>query len=445
VDFRLLIQSEISDLKSPMRQRSKTLFQRANLALPGGVNSPVRAFKAVGGEPPFIKRGHGARIWDEDGDEYLDFVGSWGPLILGHAHPRVVEAIAEAARDGASFGAPTAREVELAELICEAFPSIELVRFVNSGTEATMSAVRLARAFTGRRKILKFDGCYHGHADGLLVRAGSGPLTLGSPDSPGVLSETAAHTLSVAFNDLASVQAAFDTFSDDIAAILVEPVPGNMGVIPPAEGFLAGLRVLADNYSALLLFDEVITGFRVAYGGAQERYRVQADLTCLGKIIGGGLPVGAYGGRREIMQWVAPLGPVYQAGTLSGNPLAMAAGLATLRELRETRPYDQLERLAARLEAGLAGAAQRAGLQTSTGRVASMMTLFFGRQPARAYDSAKNADTQRYAAFFHGMLERGVYLAPSQFEAAFISTAHTGRDVEMVEQAASDVMVNLAE
>jgi len=422
------------------RQRSRALYERAVALLPGGVDSPVRAFKSVGGDPLFIGRGLGARIWDEDRNEYLDYLGSWGPLILGHAHPRVVEAVTEAARDGTSFGAPTRREVELAELVCEAFPSIEMVRFVNSGTEAALTAVRLARAFTGREKIVKFDGCYHGHADGLLVKAGSGVLTLGAPDSPGVPAAAAAQTLSATFNDLDSVRAAFEAFPDEIAAILVEPVAGNMGVVPPREGFLAGLRALANQHGALLIFDEVITGFRIAFGGAQERCGVSADLTCLGKIIGGGLPVGAYGGRREIMELMAPVGPVYQAGTLSGNPLAMAAGLATLRELRATRPYAELERRAARLEAGLLRAAELAAQPTRAARVGSMMTLFFTSEPVRDYDSARTADTARYAAYFRGMLERGIYFAPSQFEAAFLSTAHTDEDVDLTTRAAADVL-----
>lgn len=426
------------------RERSRELFQRAQDLLPGGVDSPVRAFKSVGGEPVFLVRGRGARVWDEDGNEYVDYVGSWGPLILGHAHPAVVEAVVQAARDGTSFGAPTRREVELAELVREAFPSIEMVRFVNSGTEATMTALRLARAFTGREKVIKFDGCYHGHADGLLVKAGSGVLTLGAPDSPGVPAAAAAQTISATYNDLASVRAAFERYPNEIAAIIVEPVAGNMGVVPPAEGFLAGLRALADQYGALLIFDEVITGFRVAYGGAQERYGVRADLTCLGKIIGGGLPVGAYGGRRDIMSMMAPLGPVYQAGTLSGNPLAMAAGLATLRVLRETRPYDELERRAARLARGLQEAAELAGVPVFSTRVGSMMTLFFTSNEVRDYASAKTANTAAYAAFFHGMLERGVALAPSQFEAAFVSVAHTDGDIDHTIEQAADVLKTVA-
>jgi glutamate-1-semialdehyde 2,1-aminomutase len=427
------------------RERSRELFKRASDLLPGGVDSPVRAFKSVGGDPIFIRRGQGARVWDEDDQSYLDYVGSWGPLLLGHAHPRIVEAVQQAARDGTSFGAPTRREVELAELVAEAFPSVELVRFVNSGTEAAMTAVRLARAFTGREKLIKFDGCYHGHADGLLVKAGSGVLTLGAPDSPGVPAAAAAQTLSATYNDLASVAAAFERFPGEIAAILVEPVAGNMGVVPPEPGFLAGLRELADRHGALLVFDEVITGFRVAYGGAQELYGVRADLTCLGKIIGGGLPVGAYGGRREIMQLMAPLGPVYQAGTLSGNPLAMAAGLAMLGEIRAQPPYSDLERQAVRLADGLRDAAEKAALPVQANRVGSMMTLFFAAAPVRDYATATASNTARYGAYFRGMLERGVYFAPSQYEAAFVSTAHQAADLDLTIAAAQEVLAGLAE
>jgi glutamate-1-semialdehyde 2,1-aminomutase len=425
------------------RDHSRVLFDRAVQLLPGGVDSPVRAFRSVGGDPIFIKRGQGARVWDEDDNEYVDYLGSWGPLILGHAHPRVIEALAVAAADGTSFGAPTAREVELAELVCSAFPSIELVRFVNSGTEAAMSVIRLARAFTGREKLIKFDGCYHGHADGLLVKAGSGVLTLGAPDSPGVPAAAAAQTISAIYNDLTSVESVLERFPGEVAAILVEPVAGNMGVVPPVPGFLAGLRNLADRHGALLVFDEVITGFRIAWGGAQEYYGVQADLTCLGKVIGGGLPVGAYGGRREIMEQVAPLGPVYQAGTLSGNPLAMAAGIATLRELQTHPPYAELDRRAARLAAGLAEAAERAGVPVFGARVGSMQTLFFSSSPVVDYSSAKLADTARYGAYFRGMLDRGVYLAPSQFEASFVSTVHRDADVDSTVAAATEVLAAL--
>jgi len=411
-------------------ERSEALFEEAKRLIPGGVNSPVRAFRGVGGTPRFIARGAGSRVWDVDGNSYIDYVASWGPLILGHAHPSVVEAVQGAVKEGTSFGAPTEREVELARLVVEAIPSVEMVRFVNSGTEATMSALRLARAFTGREKIVKFDGGYHGHADGLLANMGSGGLTLGVPASPGVPAATAAGTLSARYNDLASVEALFAANGDDIAAVIVEPVAGNMGVVPPRPGFLEGLRAITRRHGALLIFDEVITGFRVAYGGAQTLYGVQPDLTCLGKIVGGGLPVGAYGGRREIMERVSPTGPVYQAGTLSGNPIAMAAGIATLRALQQPGVYDDLERKAARLQQGLKEAAAEAGVPATVNRVGSMLTAFFVDVDVEDYESAKRADTARYAAFFHAMLAEGVYLAPSQFEAAFVSTAHTDEDIE---------------
>jgi glutamate-1-semialdehyde 2,1-aminomutase len=416
--------------------RSAELFARAQNLLPGGVDSPVRAFRAVGGTPRFVARGKGAAIWDVDGNRYVDYLASWGPLIAGHAHPGVVAAIQDAATRGTSYGAPIEAELELAELVKKAFPSIDLVRFVNSGTEATMSALRLARAKTGREMILKFDGGYHGHADGLLVQAGSGPLTFGQPDSPGVPAAAAAQTLSVAYNDLAAVRAAFDAHAGQIAAVIVEPVAGNMGVVPAEPGFLEHLRVLTREQGALLVFDEVITGFRVAHGGAQERYRITPDLTCLGKILGGGLPVGAYGGRRDIMEQVSPLGPVYQAGTLSGNPLAMAAGVATLQLLTEPGVYAHLETLSARLADGLAQAAQTAGVAYTANRVGSMFTGFFCAERVVDYVSAKRADTRRYARFFHAMLEHGVYLAPSQFEAGFMSLAHTESDIDATLQAA---------
>jgi glutamate-1-semialdehyde 2,1-aminomutase len=376
-------------------------------------------------------------VWDVDGNRYIDYLASWGPLIAGHAHPGVVAAIQDAATRGTSYGAPTEGEIELARLVKDAFPSIDLVRFVSSGTEATMTALRLARAFTRREKIIKFDGGYHGHADGLLVQAGSGPLTLGAPDSPGVPAAAAAQTLSVPYNDLAAVRAAFEWHPSEIAALIDEPVAGNMGVIPPDTAFLEHLRGLTRQHGALLIFDEVITGFRIARGGAQERYRVTPDLTCLGKIVGGGLPVGAYGGRREIMELIAPLGPVYQAGTLSGNPLAMAAGIATLRLLGEPRVYDHLEALAARLADGLAGAAREAGVAYTTNRVGSMLTGFFCAGPVTDYVSAKQADTRRYAAFFQTLLEHGVYFAPSQFEAGFVSLAHTEADIDATVAAAA--------
>jgi len=409
--------------------RSHEVFQRSLRYLAGGVDSPVRAFRAVGGEPVVIARGEGPYVYDVDGNRYIDYVCSWGPLILGHAHPAVVEAVRRAAERGTSYGAPTEAEADLAQLIVEAMPSIELLRFVNSGTEATMSALRLARAFTGRDKIVKFEGCYHGHADGLLVQAGSGVATLGLPDSPGVPASYAQETLVARFNDVPSVEALFDRQGDAIAAVIVEPVAGNMGVVPPQPGFLEALREITRRAGALLVFDEVITGFRVAYGGAQSLYGVTPDLTCLGKIIGGGLPVGAYGGRREVMQMLAPNGPVYQAGTLSGNPLAMAAGVATLRELQPPGFYERLDALSAKLVESVARAAKSAGVSLWLNRVGSMRTPFFVDAPVTDYASARRSDTKLYARFFHAMLERGVYLAPSQFETVFISSAHTEREI----------------
>ena len=410
--------------------RSRDLYAEACRYLAGGVDSPVRAFRAVGQHPLFISRGQGSRIYDVDGNEFIDYVASWGPLILGHAHPRVVAALNEAVTRGTSFGAPTELETHLARLVVEAFPSIERVRFVNSGTEATMSALRLARGFTGREKIVKFDGCYHGHADGLLVKAGSGALTLGTPDSAGVPAGAAANTISAPYNDLETLERIFTAHRGTIAAVIVEPVAGNMGVVPPRPGFLEGLRELTRADGALLIFDEVITGFRVAYGGVQELTGIRADLTCLGKIIGGGLPVGAYGGRADVMALLAPDGPVYQAGTLSGNPLAMTAGIATLTELRQPGVYETLERRAAALADGLAAAARDAGVPIVGTRVGSMFTTFFTDQPVVDYTSARRSDTRRYARFFHAMLEQGIYLAPSQFEAGFLSLAHSDEDVE---------------
>jgi len=409
--------------------RSHEVFQRSLRYLAGGVDSPVRAFRAVGGEPVVIARGEGPYVYDVDGNRYIDYVCSWGPLILGHAHPAVVEAVRRAAERGTSYGAPTEAEADLAQLIVEAMPSIELLRFVNSGTEATMSALRLARAFTGRDKIVKFEGCYHGHADGLLVQAGSGVATLGLPDSPGVPASYAQETLVARFNDVPSVEALFDRQGDAIAAVIVEPVAGNMGVVPPQPGFLEALREITRRAGALLVFDEVIAGFRVAYGGAQSLYGITPDLTCLGKIIGGGLPVGAYGGRREVMQMLAPNGPVYQAGTLSGNPLAMAAGVATLRELQPPGFYERLDALSAKLVESVARAAKSAGVSLWLNRVGSMRTPFFVDAPVTDYASARRSDTKLYARFFHAMLERGVYLAPSQFETVFISSAHTEREI----------------
>lgn len=419
-------------------QTSHRLFEAANRYFPGGVNSPVRAWRGVGGEPLFVAHGSGAHFVDADGNEFIDYVGSWGPLILGHAHPRVVAAIQDTAILGTSYGAPSELEIELARRITSACPSMEMLRFVSSGTEATMSAIRLARAFTGRSKIVKFDGGYHGHADFLLSKAGSGVATLALPDSAGVPPEIAGTTLVAPYNDLDAVARTFEAHKGEIAALILEPVAGNMGVIPPKEGFLAGIRDLTAKYGALLIFDEVITGFRVAWGGAQSKYNIRPDLTCLGKIIGGGLPVGAYGGRRDIMNLVAPAGPVYQAGTLSGNPLAMAAGSATLDTIAATRnAYTQLDARGARLEAGLKNAAEKAKVPVQINRVGSMLTLFFTEHPVTDYASAKTSNTSRYAKFFHGLLERGVYIAPSQFEAMFISLAHTEQEIaKTVEQAA---------
>ena len=419
---------------------SDRALRRAEALMPGGVSSPVRAFKAVGGRPLFIASGSGPKIRDIDGNVLLDYVMSWGPLILGHAHPQVVEAVAAALKDGSSFGAPTVREIELAERIAAAMPAIEQVRFVNSGTEATMSAVRLARAATGRPGIIKFEGCYHGHVDALLVQAGSGAMTLGAPSSPGVPDDTVRHTHLVPFNDLEAVRAACEASAGQIAAIIVEPVVGNMGCVPPAEGFLQGLREVADRFGLLLLFDEVMTGFRVSRGGAAERYGVRPDLVTLGKVIGGGLPVGAYGGRRDLMQQVSPVGPVYQAGTLSGNPLAMAAGIATLDVLAGPGVYAALERASARLEAGLADAVAQAGAAARVQRVGSMLSLFFSAGPVTDYASARRCDTAAFGRFHQGMLARGVYLPPSQFEAWFVSLAHREEDIDRTVEAARDTL-----
>lgn len=408
--------------------RSQALLEAARRVIPGGVNSPVRAFKGVGGTPRFIARGEGPYMFDADGNRYIDYVLSWGPLAIGHAHPAVVEALQRQATLGTSFGAPTEAETELAELIIAALPSVDLVRFVSSGTEATMSALRLARAATGRNKIVKFAGCYHGHADALLVQAGSGVATLGLPDSPGVTPGATVDTLTAPFNDLGAVEALFVAYPEEIAAVIIEPVAGNMGLVPPVEGYLQGLRALTERHGALLIFDEVMTGFRVAHGGAQALYGIAPDLTCLGKVIGGGLPVAAYGGKREIMEWVAPAGPMYQAGTLSGNPLAMAAGIATLRELAKPGVYEQLGAVATTLAGALRDAAGRAGVPMQAAAVGSMWGGFFADAPVTDYATAKRSDTARYARFFHALLDRGVYLAPSQFETGFVSTAH-GEDV----------------
>jgi glutamate-1-semialdehyde 2,1-aminomutase len=419
---------------------SDDLFERAQRLMPGGVNSPVRAFRGVGGAPFFVARGDGARVFDVDGRSYVDFLGSWGPLILGHAAPAVVEALTEAVRRGTSYGAPTPGEVEMADLIGRAVPSMEMMRLVSSGTEAGMSAIRLARGATGRDFIIKFDGCYHGHADSLLVKAGSGGATFGVPDSLGVPPALAALTLTVPFNDLDAVRRQLEAHPEQVAAVIVEPVAGNMGVVPPAPGFLAGLRDLTARHGSLLIFDEVITGFRVAWGGAQARYGVRPDLTCLGKIIGGGLPVGAYGGSRRIMEQVSPLGGVYQAGTLSGNPLAVAAGLATLRALQTPGTYERLEALGARVERDVVEAARAAGVPVTVNRVGSMLTVFFTDGPVTDYSSAKRADTARYARYFHAMREGGVFLAPSQFEAAFVSLAHRDEDLAVAARAGREAL-----
>lgn len=423
------------------RKRSQELHARASRVIPGGVDSPVRAFKSVGGEPPYIVRGKGSRIWDVDSNEYIDYVGSWGPLILGHAFPSVVQAVEKANRDGASFGACTPAEAELAEAAIEAFPSMDKVRFVSSGTEATMSAIRLARAFTRRNYIIKFEGCYHGHADSLLVKAGSGVATLGIPGSAGVLDEQAKFTLALPFNNQQAVEEAFHKFKNEIACIIVEPVVGNMGCVTPQEGYLEFLRSITEQQGAVLIFDEVMTGFRLGFGGAQQLYKIQPDLTTLGKIIGGGLPVGAYGGRAELMDMIAPLGPVYQAGTLSGNPLAMAAGIATLRELK-TRPgiYQQLEQRSAALVEGVLNAAKKKGVALTANRVGSMFTWFFQSSEVHDWDTAAKSDTQAFGKFHRAMLEKGIYLPPSQYEAMFMSAAHSEADIQQTIAAAAEAI-----
>ena len=414
-----------------MSTRSKALFDAAQQVIPGGVNSPARAFGPVGGDPLFIVKGEGARIVDADGASYIDFVGSWGPLILGHAHPEIVAAVNEAAAEGTSFGAPTEIEVKMAQLVTEIVPSVEMVRMVNSGTEATMSAIRLARGHTGRNKIVKFEGCWHGHADSFLIQAGSSALTMGAPSSPGVTPGTAADSITVPFNDLEAVEKAVVENRDEIAAVIVEPIAGNMGVIPPVPGFLQGLRDVTTEMGIVLIFDEVITGFRVSCGGAQEFYGVTPDLTTLGKIIGGGLPVGAFGGRREIMSDISPLGKmVSQAGTLSGNPLAMTAGYETLKRLQEIGVYDVLKTKAQALETGILENLKALGLKYQTNRVGSIMTLFFTESPVTSFDAANACDQDLFARYFREMLNRGIYLAPSQFEAAFVSLAHSDADID---------------
>ena len=411
--------------------------------IPGGVNSPVRAFRAVGGDPRFISHGAGSKIFDIDGRSFIDYVGSWGPLILGHANPEVVAALEKVLRTGTSFGAPTPGEVELAEMVRQAFPSIEKVRLTSSGTEAAMSAIRVARAFTGRQTIVKFEGCYHGHADSLLAKAGSGLATFGLPDSAGIPADFTRYTATLPFNDLHAIEDAFAQLKGQIAAVIIEPVVGNMGCVLPRPGFLEALRRITETEGALLIFDEVITGFRIAYGGAQERFGIRADMTTLGKVIGGGLPIGAYGGRAEVMELVAPVGPVYQAGTLSGNPLAVEAGRKTLEILKRPGTYEKLDAMSARMERELDATARAAGVAMRINRLGSMFTLFFTESEVADYASAKRSDTKRFAAFFHAMLERGVYLPPSQFEAAFVSLAHTEEDLDATAAAAREAFLSL--
>ncbi len=428
------------------RDTSSVLFERACRVMPGGVNSPVRSGKAVGATPIFVKKAEGAYIWDEDGNRFIDYVCSWGPLILGHSHPDVVKAVQEAASKGTSYGIPTRMEVEMAELVVEMVPSVEMIRFVNSGTEATMSALRLARGYTGRPKIIKFTGCYHGHSDCLLVESGSGVATLGIPGCPGVPDEVVSNTVSVPYNDLDSLKVIMEQMGNEVAAIIVEPIAGNMGVVPPDADFLKGLREICDKWNSLLIFDEVITGFRVSSGGAQKIYEIYPDITCLGKIIGGGLPVGAYGGRTEIMKHIAPTGDIYQAGTLSGNPIAMAAGLTTLKILKENSSiYSELEQKGAYLEKGLKEAAAKAGIPVTIQRIGSMGCGFFTDKPVRNFNDALNCNTKAYAAFWNKMLESGIYLAPSQFEAFFISAAHSFEDLDKTIEAAEKVLKNLDE
>jgi glutamate-1-semialdehyde 2,1-aminomutase len=423
--------------------KSSELFSAAQEYIPGGVNSPVRAFKSVGIDPIFYAKAKGSRVWDVDGNEYIDFVGSWGPMILGHTPDHVIEAVQKQLERGTSFGAPTAMEFEMAKKLAEIVPSIEMVRMVSSGTEATMSAIRLARGFTGREKFIKFDGNYHGHSDALLVAAGSGLLTLGIPSTPGVTKGAAADTIVLPYNQLDPIRATLEAEGEQVAAIIVEPVAGNMGVVAPAPGFLQGLRDLCDEFGVVLIFDEVITGFRVALGGAQELYGVTPDLTTMGKIIGGGFPVGAFGGKREIMEQLAPIGPVYQAGTLSGNPVAMVAGFALLQKLEEPGVYAELDRLGAKLAGGLCKAAQSAGHVTCCNRVGSMSTMFFTDQDVVDWPTASTSDTSKYAAYFRGMLDRGFTIAPSQFEACFVSLAHTDEDIDAYLSAAADVLATI--
>jgi len=422
-----------------MTSRNQTLFEKSQKLIPGGVNSPVRAFRSVGGTPVFFKRGLGAKLWDEDDKEYIDYVGSWGPMVLGHAHPEVVEAVREAAGNSLSFGAPTARELDMAELVTKLVPSMEQIRLVSSGTEATMSAIRLARGFTGRSKILKFEGCYHGHADALLVKAGSGLLTFGTPSSAGVPPEVAAHTLTLQYNDIAALETLFSEIGNEIACVIVEPVVGNMNLITPKPGFLEAMREQCTKHGAVLIFDEVMTGFRVALGGAQARYNIKPDLTTLGKVIGGGLPVGAFGGRADIMQCLAPVGPVYQAGTLSGNPVAVAAGLATLKLIQAPDFYKKLEATTTSFVQGLAAAAKEYGITFSAQSVGGMFGIYFSAVPPTSYDEVMKSDKEAFNHFFHAMLDEGIYLAPSAFEAGFVSAAHGDSEIEQTISAAKRV------
>lgn len=431
-------------ITSPFKTtKSDEIFAAAQRLMPGGVSSPVRAFKSVGGQPIVFDRVQGAYAWDVDGNQYIDYVGTWGPAICGHAHPDVIQAICEAAQKGTSFGAPSYQENILAEMVIDAVPSVEMVRFVNSGTEACMSVLRLMRAFTGRDKIIKFEGCYHGHADMFLVKAGSGVATLGLPDSPGVPKSTTTNTLTAPFNNLEAVKALFNENPGEIAGVILEPVVGNAGFIPPDAGFLAGLRELTRENNALLVFDEVMTGFRIAYGGAQEKFGITPDLTTLGKVIGGGLPVGAYGGRRDIMEMVAPAGPMYQAGTLSGNPLAMTAGIKTLGLLHQPGTYDYLDRITKRLADGMLQVAQETGHAACGGQISGMFGFFFAEGPVHNYEDAKKADLSKFSRFHRGMLEQGIYLAPSQFEAGFTSLAHTDADIDRTLEAARTVLSSL--
>ncbi len=425
-------------------EKSQSLYQRALNIIPGGVNSPVRACKSVGADPLFIERGQGCLIYDADGNRFIDYIGSWGPLILGHRHPAVVEAITSVLERGTSFGAPIDLEIQLAQMVIDAVDSVDVVRMVNSGTEATMSAIRLARGVTGRDIVIKFDGCYHGHADTLLVAAGSGVATLGIPGSPGVPEAVVQDTLSLPFNDKEAIKKVMDEKGDKVACVIVEPVAGNMGLVPPAPGFLETLRELTQSHGAVLIFDEVMTGFRVAYGGAQSLYGIVPDLTCFGKVIGGGLPVGAYGGKKDIMSQIAPQGMIYQAGTLSGNPIAMAAGIATLEQLKTEGVYENLEKKARRLIAGLADAAQKAGVAAKVDHVGSMLGMFFTDQNVTCFDDAKTCDLELFAGFYQGMRQKGIYIAPSQFEVLFLSTAHDDEHIDATVDAAGQVLKNLA-